>query len=178
MKPIYTAEYRICIYLLIRRLRLCENTGGGGCTRDALIDASWHGIRRRAKRRICKQPRYTHRSPRIKRLSREAIREQLARMIHGGWRASATCRAIERKERGGSKTREKEGDTKGKRGRLQERLSTVYTYIMQMVPIISEVYNRSINLLTGRKGSGVLGVTIRGGSVPFHKHHRVLVRTR
>lgn len=41
------------------------------------------------KRGICKEPRYTHRSPRIKRLSRETIREQLARMIHdgrsGGW---------------------------------------------------------------------------------------------
>lgn len=35
---------------------------------------------------------------------------------------------------------------------------------MQMVPIISEVYNRSINLLTGRKGSGELRVTIRGGA--------------
>lgn len=34
---------------------------------------------------------------------------------------------------------------------------------MQMVPIISEVYNRSINLLTGRKGSGELRVTTRGG---------------
>lgn len=44
-----------------------------------------------------------------------------------------------------------------------EELPTVYTYIMQMVPIISEVYNRSINLLTGRKGSGELRVTIRGG---------------
>lgn len=36
------------------------------------------------KRGICKEPRYTHRSPRIKRLSRETIREQLARMIHDG----------------------------------------------------------------------------------------------
>lgn len=39
------------------------------------------------KRGICKEPRYTHRSPRIKRLSRETIREQLARMIHDGRRA-------------------------------------------------------------------------------------------
>lgn len=38
------------------------------------------------KRGICKEPRYTHRSPRIKRLSRETIREQLARMIHDGRR--------------------------------------------------------------------------------------------
>ena len=48
-----------------------------------------------------------------------------------------------------------------------KRLPTVYTYIMQMVPIISEVYNRSINLLTGKKGSGarVQGhVTGGGGS--------------
>lgn len=85
MKPIYTAgmsHLHIPINKTVKAAR--EYRNGGGCRRDALIDASWHGIRRRAKRRICKQPRYTHRSPRIKRLSREAIREQLARMIHGG----------------------------------------------------------------------------------------------
>lgn len=42
-----------------------------------------------------------------------------------------------------------------KGGRRRKRLPTVYTYIMQMVPIISEVYNRSINLLTRKKGSGL-----------------------
>lgn len=44
-------------------------------------------VRQLEKRGICKEPRYTHRSPRIKRLSRETIREQLARMIHDGRRA-------------------------------------------------------------------------------------------
>lgn len=63
---------------------------------------------------------------------------------------------------------------------VAEQLPTVYTYIMQMVPIISEVYNRSINLLTGRKGSGELRVTTRGVAAmgagarcsDFHQHHR------
>lgn len=48
-----------------------------------------------------------------------------------------------------------------------------------MVPIISEVYNRSINLLTERKGSGELRVTTRGGcALAFHQHTtRCLVLT-
>lgn len=48
---------------------------------------------------------------------------------------------------------------------------------MQMVPIISEVYNRSINLLTGRKVSGgrCAGArhgSPRGGGFPSHQHRR------
>lgn len=91
MKPISTLGHEIYISLSIRQLRLRDNKEVGiavAGTGGVLVDASWlvlrAGIRRRAKRRICKQPRYTHRSPRIKRLSREAIREQLAQMIHGG----------------------------------------------------------------------------------------------
>lgn len=34
---------------------------------------------------------------------------------------------------------------------------------MQMIPIISEVYNRSINLLTARKGSGVVAASQLAG---------------
>lgn len=55
----------------------------------------------------------------------------------------------------------------------RKRLPTVYIYIMQMVPIISEVYNRSINLLTGKKGSGKRG-TSPAGVVPYY--HRYLSR--
>jgi len=62
--------------------------------------------------------------------------------------------------------RDRTCDRTGRVGRggevAAEELPTVYTYIMQMVPIISEVYNRSINLLTERKGSGELRVTTRG----------------
>lgn len=138
------------------------------------------------KRGICKEPRYTHRSPRIKRLSRETIREQLARMIHDARRANERERKRELtgsagvwRERGESaeRTRRNGGERERKRGgRRRKRLPTVYTYIMQMVPIISEVYNRSINLLTGRKGSGgvVQGHVHEWGVV--HQHRRYLRR--
>jgi len=55
-----------------------------GCCRRCELTFRARDKKASSKRRVCKQPRYTHRSPRIKRLSREAIREQLARMIHGG----------------------------------------------------------------------------------------------
>lgn len=125
------------------------------------------------KRGICKEPRYTHRSPRIKRLSRETIREQLARMIHDARRADGRERERDLTGFEGGESVEK-GVRVGKRGskkggHRRKRLPTVYTYIMQMVPIISEVYNRSINLLTGKKGfRGSTGARSRvgGGSTP------------
>lgn len=108
------------------------------------------------KRGICKEPRYTHRSPSIKRLSRETIREQLARMIHDGRRADERERKkdLTGRERG-VKWRNAQGG--GEEEFMEEKGCRLYisTYIMQMVPIISEVYNRSINLLTGKKGSGL-----------------------
>ena len=118
------------------------------------------------KRGICKEPRYTHRSPRIKRLSRETIREQLARMIHDG-RRDGRMNGERKREVTGGETEKCRGEGwvgEGWRGGCdrRKRLPTVYTYIMQMVPIISEVYNRSINLLTGKKGSGKRGTSPAG----------------
>lgn len=55
------------------------------------------------------------------------------------------------------------GRDEGEKLRWRRAPLTVYTYIMQMVPIISEVYNRSINLLTERKGPGELRVRTCGG---------------
>lgn len=56
--------------------------GPGGVAEGCRITGP--GPAQLVKRGICKEPRYTRRSPRIKRLSRETIREQLARMIHDG----------------------------------------------------------------------------------------------
>lgn len=110
MKPIYTLGRQIYISLSIKRLRVRRwwwwwMQPAQEVFLPMRAGVLRAGIRRRAKRRICKQPRYTHRSPRIKRLSREAIREQLARMIHGGWRAAAT----EREGKGRDKTRDETG---------------------------------------------------------------------
>lgn len=134
----------------------------------------------KAKRRICKQPRYTHRSPHIKRLSREAIREQLARMIHDGWSGGGVKRQREKKGRetrgiGRAHRRREEDCGKEKRANLFffSMMYVPYTYIMQMVPIINRVYNRSTNLLTaGRKDLGE-SRTARGGVFTD-----TLVRTR
>lgn len=78
--------------------------------------------------------------------------------------------AEERRRRERATERKGEGDA----GSLQERLLTVYTYIMQMVPIISEVYNRSINLLTPG-GKEIRGVARHGsrGWYRVHQHHRI-----
>jgi len=51
---------------------------------------------------------------------------------------------------------------------------------MQMAPIISEVYNRSINLLTGRKGSGRVAASQLAGVArpPPPMPRRALARAR
>lgn len=87
-------------------------------------------------------------------------------------------RRRQRERRGRDRTRDRTmRDGRGGEKAAAEELPTVYTYIMQMVPIISEVYNRSINLLTGRKGSGELRVTTRGGCAAFTNTTSCLVLT-
>lgn len=80
------------------------------------------------------------------------------------------------RKREGIREREREeeaGEAGECRDRQGERLPTVYTYIMQMLPIISEVYNRSINLLTGRKGSGGHVTACGGGFLRQLTHIRI-----
>jgi len=70
------------------------------------------------------------------------------------------------REEGGSRgKRQSERDERDVAGVAGRAPTACSAYIMQMVPIISEVYNRSINLLTGRKGSGRVAASQLAGVV-------------
>jgi len=174
MKPIYTLGRRIYISLSIRWLRLREDKEVGvdaASTEGVLANASWRSARRDKE------------ASETKNMQTTALHASLT--AHQTFIAWSHKRAVGTDDSwwlkcGGDREKRGEGTERGRAGRDEGgeappvvELPTVYTYIMQMVPIISEVYNRSINLLTGRKGSGELRVTTRGGVRCLHQHHRV-----
>lgn len=176
MKPIYTLGRQIYISLSIKRPRLRESKEvmvDAASTRGA--DASWRSAHRDKE------------ASETKNMQTTALHASLtAHQTFIAWshkRAVGTddswwLKSGDDREKGeeGTKRSGTGQETKGGEAATKE-LPTVYTYIMQMIPIISEVYNRSINLLTVRKGSRELRVTIRGEYRCLHQYHHISVLT-